>query len=119
MGEQRASDRLKGEKICVDVTHLHHVTMATLHQQQPTKGEREGAKKEGESTMCWHVVLELSSELKQQEGKKDLIIERFCWTINRLVEIFLNKKRNNCDLKGKTFAKLQQALMFVNEKVMN
>ncbi len=93
--------------------------MATLHQQQPTKGEREGAKKEGESTMCWHVVLELSSELKQQEGKKDLIIERFCWTINRLVEIFLNKKRNNCDLKGKTFVKLQQALMFVNEKVMN
>lgn len=78
MGIQRASDRLKGEKnllleVCFDVTHLHHVTMATLHQQQLTKEEREGAKKEGESTMCWHVALELSSKLKKQERKKDLM----------------------------------------------
>jgi len=46
MGEQRASDRLKkGEKICclrsVLMSHLHHVTMATLHQQQLMKGARE------------------------------------------------------------------------------
>lgn len=80
MGEQRVSDRLKGEKnllleVCSDVTHLHHVTMATLHQQQLTKGEREGAKKEGESTMFWHVALELSSELKQQEGGKKTYLE--------------------------------------------
>lgn len=78
-------------------------------------------KKEGESTMCWHVVLELSRELKQQEGKKRPygIIEHFCWTINRSVEMLLNKKRKNWDLKGKTYAKLQQALTFVNEKFMN
>jgi len=48
------------------MSHLHHVTMATLHQQQLMKGarERERVKKEAESTMCWHVALELS-ELKQ------------------------------------------------------
>ncbi len=49
--------------------------MATLHQQQLTKGEREGAKKEGESTMFWHVALELCSELKQQEGGKKTYLE--------------------------------------------
>lgn len=84
--------------------------MATLHQQQLTKGEREGAKKEGESTMCWHVALELSSELKQQEGKKRPygIIESFCWVIYRLEEMILKKIENRkSDLKGKIYAKLQ------------
>lgn len=82
--------------------------------------EREGVKKEGESTMCWHVVLELSRELKQQEGKKRPygIIEHFCWTINRSVEIFL-KNSERTDLKGKISAKLKQVLTSVNEKVMN
>lgn len=51
-------------EVCFDVTHLHHVTMATLHQQELTKGEKE--REQGESTMCWHVAQEQSSEIKRQ-----------------------------------------------------
>ncbi len=104
---------------CHTSTSRHHGNLASATTYE---GRERGSEKEGESTMFWHVALELSSELKQQEGeKKDLfrIIERICWTINRLVDFFLNKKRKNCDLKGKTYAKLQQALTFVNANVMN